>query len=331
MKFKSAKQKWTIVVIPDHQRSSFQLNFSQLILYLIPLLVVSLLGLTFMLHVWNQQTGQQNIELKRQMATLKQAMRQTMAAKEMQIEKLQTHVLMMSEQADEVQDKMSELIKLEHELIVMTQSDPELFRFNQHPKERPVQIAAFSAAEHFSGVPEHEISDDELMHLANQTRERLSILNEQMNALTGDLSLAVDLAARYQETMQRTPSIWPTESKQVTSRFGYRKDPFTYRTSLHSGIDIAGTHGDSVYAAADGTVLKSGYDRSKGHYIEINHGQGLRTVYMHLSKRSVKAGERVSKGDIIGQLGSTGRSTGPHLHYEVFKNGAVVNPVTYMK
>lgn len=325
MKLNLNKRKLTVVVIPDTHRSTFQLNISHLVLVMIPAFLLLLIGSILLLQFLNQHTKHENNELKLHVASLEQTLSGTLTMKDAEIESLNAHILTLSEQADEVQNKMEDLIELENELIALTQSDPDLFHFNQ----REVQIAGAMADEH-SGGPEVEVSTEEMEAFARQTEFRYYLLNNQMSSLTQDLTLAVDLTADYQAMMRVTPSIWPTSSKKVTSNFGYRKDPFTYRTSMHTGIDLAGKYGSDIFATADGKVLSSEYNRSKGHYIIIEHGYGVRTVYMHLSKRTVKAGDEVSKGDIIGQLGSTGRSTGPHLHYEVFKNGKAVDPAPFM-
>jgi murein DD-endopeptidase MepM/ murein hydrolase activator NlpD len=127
-----------------------------------------------------------------------------------------------------------------------------------------------------------------------------------------------------------TPSIFPTKSTNVTSAFGYRKDPFTRRSAYHRGIDFAGDVDDPIYATAAGKVIRSGHHRSMGNYVFVSHGNGLETIYMHLNKVLVHNGQEVKKGQIIGRLGSTGRSTGPHLHYEVHKHGKPVNPKKYL-
>ncbi len=117
---------------------------------------------------------------------------------------------------------------------------------------------------------------------------------------------------------------WPTNSGYtISSDFAYRINPITGRRELHTGIDIAGTgHGSPVYAVNNGTVLKASYTYINGYYVEINHNNGYYTYYGHLSKFIVSPGEVVSKGQIIGYVGSTGYSTGPHLHFEVWQNGA---------
>jgi len=134
-----------------------------------------------------------------------------------------------------------------------------------------------------------------------------------------------------QAILRVTPTILPTSQLRVTSEFGMRRDPFTRRRTFHAGIDLAGNIGDPVYAAADGKVVESGRDRTQGNYIVIDHGRGIKTRYLHLNKRHVSAGDKVQKGQRIGDLGNTGRSTGPHLHYEVLVNGKQVDPWPYIK
>ncbi|NLM84524.1 MAG: peptidoglycan DD-metalloendopeptidase family protein [Clostridiales bacterium] len=124
--------------------------------------------------------------------------------------------------------------------------------------------------------------------------------------------------------------IWPTPSCYiVTSQFGRRFHPIYKEYRMHYGVDIGAKYGASVLAADDGTVITSSYDSSYGHYIVISHGNGMTTLYAHLSSRLVKAGDTVTQGKTIGKVGSTGSSTGPHLHFEVSVNGSRVNPLQY--
>ena len=126
--------------------------------------------------------------------------------------------------------------------------------------------------------------------------------------------------------------LWPTPGcYTISSQFGYRIHPLTGTRRLHGGIDIACASGSSVYAGASGVVSISEYSSSAGNYIMINHGGGLSTVYMHNSKLLVKVGDHVKKGQRIALSGSTGWSTGPHLHFGVRKNGTYVNPIPYLK
>lgn len=126
-----------------------------------------------------------------------------------------------------------------------------------------------------------------------------------------------------------TPSIWPTDG-WVTSGFGYRRSPFTDRREFHKGLDISGPTGTPVYAAAKGKIVSSGRDGAYGLTVSIDHGSGIVTNYAHLSSIAVKDGQNVSRGELIGNMGSTGRTTGPHLHYEVRLNGIPVDPMRYI-
>lgn len=126
-----------------------------------------------------------------------------------------------------------------------------------------------------------------------------------------------------------TPSIWPARGT-VTSSFGWRISPFGDGNELHPGIDIAYTMGAPVVATADGEVSMSGPAGGYGNLVQINHGNGISTLYGHNSQLAVKAGQTVKKGQVIAYAGSTGKSTGPHVHYEVRVNDTAVDPMKYL-
>ena len=126
------------------------------------------------------------------------------------------------------------------------------------------------------------------------------------------------------------PSRMPLAQAALTSDYGMRTHPVLGGRRAHKGIDLAAPTGTPIYATADGLVSRADHFSSYGLYVQIEHGADLETRYAHMSRIAVAAGERVSKGDIIGYVGSTGRSTGPHLHYEVRVDGEAVNPVPYM-
>lgn len=126
-----------------------------------------------------------------------------------------------------------------------------------------------------------------------------------------------------------TPSIWPVKG-WVTSDFGYRISPFTGLKEFHEGIDIATRIGTPVISPANGVVTEIGMDRGLGRYLVITHGYGFKTKYGHLSEVIVKKGEKVKRGTKIAKVGNTGRSTGPHLHYEVFVKNVAVDPMNYI-
>ena len=125
--------------------------------------------------------------------------------------------------------------------------------------------------------------------------------------------------------------IWPVTSRRITSSYGYRISPFTSTRQFHSGLDISSPMGNPVRAAMSGRVSLAGWDNTFGNYVIISHHSGYRTLYGHMSRIRVKAGAYVGTGELIGDVGSTGLSTGPHLHFTVYKNGVTVNPRALMK
>lgn len=149
---------------------------------------------------------------------------------------------------------------------------------------------------------------------ANQILERLDTLN------------------LYRIAVQKTPFAEPVRGAfRHTSGFGPRRDPKTGRTRVHEGTDFAAAHGTPIYSTADGVVVHAGWQGGYGRLVTIRHDFGIETRYAHLSNIRVREGQRVSRGDRIGDMGNTGRSTGTHLHYEVRINGRPVNPMTYIK
>jgi murein DD-endopeptidase MepM/ murein hydrolase activator NlpD len=136
-------------------------------------------------------------------------------------------------------------------------------------------------------------------------------------------------AEKFKKYLSRIP-LGPPVWGRITSRYGYRIDPFTGRYEFHDGIDIKAPWGTRVRATADGKVIYAGWKAGYGKTVIIRHAYGFKTMYAHLSRIKVRAGQWVKSGDVIGYVGSTGRSTGPHVHYEVWRYSKRENPIKYM-
>lgn len=183
----------------------------------------------------------------------------------------------------------------------------------------------------------NEIAADE--KLAQEALDELNAAAKKMDAeikrKERELQAAIEAARRANGgAYQFDPGsgfYWPLpkERVSVTSFFGYRKDPFTGRTANHSGTDIGAYSGTEIYAAHGGVVLTSEYHSSYGNYVIVSRGDGITTLYAHMSRRAVKEGDIVSQGQVIGYVGSTGRSTAPHLHFEVRVNGVRQDALKY--
>jgi murein DD-endopeptidase MepM/ murein hydrolase activator NlpD len=152
------------------------------------------------------------------------------------------------------------------------------------------------------------------------------ILRGLLDGLENRLNLVRRTVERREMLAAATPSIWPAHG-WLTGTFGGRSDPFTGEPGYHQGIDIATDKGNPIYATADGTVESAARAADYGNLIVLTHAFGLSTRYGHLSAFNVTPGQRVKRGDVIGFVGSTGRSTGSHLHYEILANGKLINPL----
>ena len=165
------------------------------------------------------------------------------------------------------------------------------------------------------------------------TSKKVDLIAKALVMQSKSLDEILKLAKEKEKLLSSIPAIQPVKNedlKRMASGFGYRSDPFTKARKMHEGMDFTAPTGTPIYATGDGMVesadnSKSGY----GNHIEINHGFGYLTLYGHLSKFNVHAGQTVKRGDVIGYVGSTGRSQAPHCHYEVHKDGKVVNPINF--
>jgi murein DD-endopeptidase MepM/ murein hydrolase activator NlpD len=185
-----------------------------------------------------------------------------------------------------------------------------------------------------SATSNPEASDGISDQQYNQSLDQLLALRS--SAMSGEIMHGLVPSSRFPAgfggamILANAPSLWPVQGV-VTSSFGARLDPFNGEGAFHTGLDIATSRGEAVHAAADGTVLKAGMGSGYGREVVIDHGHGIQTLYAHLSGFAVTAGQDVNRGDILGYVGTSGHSTGPHLHYEVRIHDTPVNPYKYLR
>ncbi len=176
-------------------------------------------------------------------------------------------------------------------------------------------------------------ADALLQEIENNLETERDLYQQQVEEATSvqkEINEKVEELKKQQAVTGTGTLIWPVPScRIVTSEFGMRTHPIYGELRMHYGIDIGASYGSNVVASDGGTVVTSKYSSSYGNYIVISHGNGYTTLYAHLSSRSVAAGDNVTQGQVIGKIGSTGASTGPHLHYEVSVNGSRVNPLQF--
>jgi len=169
----------------------------------------------------------------------------------------------------------------------------------------------------------------ELLRSAN-LKDEIDLLKDRTSELESQLTLLQDLAQKKASLRRSTPTVWPVKGS-VTSQFGSRTDPFNGESmETHLGLDISALYGSQVHSPADGRVIYAQRMAAYGNLIIIDHGNGLTTRFGHLSQFNVKVGQTIHKNDIVGFVGTSGRSTAPHLHYEVRLNDHPVNPRNYL-
>ncbi len=240
---------------------------------------------------------------------------------------LKRELAFMSLQYDILNKKMAQA---ERVLTEVAERDNNLYRvyFEANPIPDEQRKAGFGGVNRYSDL---EGFDNSKLIIASN--KRLDILTKQIVVQSKSLDDIAVLAEEKEKLLEAIPAIQPVNNEDLTrmaSGFGYRTDPFTKVSKFHFGMDFTAPRGTPVYASGDGRVTRadntaSGY----GNHIRIDHGYGYESLYAHLYKYNVRSGQKVKRGDLIGFVGSTGRSEAPHLHYEIFKDGERINPINF--
>lgn len=208
--------------------------------------------------------------------------------------------------------------------------DEDLYRQALHAKSFPEELRRMGAGgsdkySYLSKLPNSKLLQD--------TKAEIDKLERRLHAQSLSFTELMKLAKEKEKMLSHIPAIQPvrnTELKRGISGFGWRIDPHYRRRSMHTGVDFTADRGTEIFATGDGYVEEIENKRwGYGKSIIINHGFGYKTRYAHLSKFEVKKGQKVKRGELIGLIGSTGKSTGPHLHYEVVKDGVKINPIGF--
>lgn len=168
--------------------------------------------------------------------------------------------------------------------------------------------------------------------LSSSTQQHPSAILDEAQALQGSMTELVEIIREKREFIDGIPSILPVDAEKYwfSSRFGWRRSPFADRKEFHGGLDISSKKGTRIIAPAKGRIIEKGNDPLQGHYLRIDHGWGCVTTFAHLLSTVVTLDQAVERGELIAFMGSTGRSTGPHLHYQIEVNGKAVDPFHYI-
>jgi murein DD-endopeptidase MepM/ murein hydrolase activator NlpD len=248
-----------------------------------------------MVSQWDSQFQEQRAELK----DARSKAERDADALSLRIAELQAHVMRL----DAAGSRMTQIAHI----------DPGEFNFDKAPPMGGPELLASSQPAVLGDVL---VSLDRLQNALTDRERQMRVLEDLL------------LAGKLEKEVK--PSGWPIETGYITSPFGLRTDPFTGQRGYHAGVDFAAPEGSEVMAVASGIVTEAGDHNGYGNMVEIDHGNGYVTRYGHNEEVLVAPGDRVRKGQAIARIGSTGRSTGPHVHFEVMLNGVTVNPEQYI-
>jgi murein DD-endopeptidase MepM/ murein hydrolase activator NlpD len=315
-------KKLTILIIPSATQSTRRISISKFSLagiWILSLVIFS--TICSLLLYMNHQLQFSDSRLDLQYEKKYKLLSSQISNKDQRLADLESMLYDLTTQTNDFKSKLEDLKELKNVMDVMDKtSSKQSSLIYQNPFSSEASQGGNFIAEPLTNV------DD----ITTKAINDMKALSFNIDNLLVELEKKEEDLIAQSLALAKKPTIWPTDSNTISSVFGYRKDPFNNKPSFHSGLDIDGDVGDRIYASADGTVEIVGYDSVQGNHIKIKHGNSIQTAYLHLSKISVSANQKVVKGQLIGYMGSTGRSTGPHLHYEVLVNNEQVNPQPYL-
>lgn len=294
------KDKFTLILIPNSKGVSRQMTVPRLLVYGSALAILVLLATSLYLSagfLTDQVTSAELQRLRAENANMNKKFEQ------------------MRWDLAEVERRYTDLVQ--KEMAVRTLFDlPEISLEERQlgiGGPTPPAVANMTPVEHEAYITGREI--ERLLRLSDFELQNFSEVEKELVGL--------------KDRLDHTPSIWPTKG-WLSSGYGMRNDPFTGYRTMHHGLDIASQRGTPIVATASGKVVSVRYNGSLGKMVTIDHGYGFKTRYGHLHEAKVKVGQRVERGDVIALMGSSGYSTGPHLHYEILRNGKSLNPGKYI-
>jgi murein DD-endopeptidase MepM/ murein hydrolase activator NlpD len=296
---------FTLMIIPRRKSAVTKISLSSNLVR--GLFIGSILAVLLTLYVIYDYAG-----IKRDRAELSRLRQQTAQQSK--------EIIDLAVKVDEFADRMEEFKQFDKKLRILAT--------NQVGRDKKIPLGI--GGSNNEQIRLKELIDQDKEKLVSGMRKSISQLNDEASERELSFNELLKFLREQKSLLAATPSIWPVQG-WVTSEFGSRENPFGPGAEFHKGLDIATRMGKEVIAPADGLVVEAAHRSDDGHIVRIDHGYGVSSSYAHLSKSAVKQGIRVKRGDLIGYVGDTGRSTGTHLHYGVYVNNVPVNPRKYLK
>jgi murein DD-endopeptidase MepM/ murein hydrolase activator NlpD len=299
-----AQKKVTLLLLPGGARRVRQIEVSKVLFFLFPLFILSgaLVLATIILDY---------IAVKREVPRIADLRKENRQQKE--------QLAALSVEIETVGKSLEELKRMDDKLRTMVNLESR--------DDRPQFLGIGGSEPLLNGPsPQSERAQRQWIRTMHQS---ISGMKDEISLQKNEKLELSNLLETQKFLLSSTPSIWPTRG-WVSSPFGGRTSPFTEEKEFHSGLDISTKIHSPIVSPADGVVVEAGLDSGYGRILYISHGNGFKTKYAHLDKSLVKVGQRVKRGQEIATVGTSGRTTGPHLHYEVHLNGLPVNPTRYI-
>jgi murein DD-endopeptidase MepM/ murein hydrolase activator NlpD len=299
-----AAKKITIVLLPDGGRKVRQIKVPRFLFILLLVLTVSISAVFSWVFVDYQA-------IRKHTSRLSQLQKENAQQKQ--------QLVTLAQKIDAVNDRVRELREFDNKLRTMVNLESS--------RENP-QFVGIGGSDP-SLLNPHSASEKTHRKLIRLMHKSLDNLETEISVQKSEKTQLIGRLETQKSLLASTPSIWPVRG-WISSSFGHRQSPFTGEREFHSGLDICNKKDTPIVAPADGVIHSVEFDDGYGRIMVVNHGYGLITRYAHLDKALVKKGQAVKRGQEIALVGNTGRSTGPHLHYEVHLNGVPVNPFRYI-
>lgn len=329
------RSHWSLLLMRGPDQSVKQFNVSRRSVIAAPVALMAIfssvvVGLQIKAHSELHRIQQEQKALQLQYSTMIHEHSEELLTKEATISNLAAQLSALQQEQSSISGKLQELKALEAQLqdFIQTYGDDVPLHINREDSEQ--QLTSIEQKEANSLATETH-QNKKIAVMAYRNDAPIKQMTQTLEDLKVSMEATLTRAHYVKEQVDSYPNYWPTEEHYITSGYGYRSDPFTGSVRFHAGIDIAGKKGDGIFSAADGIIVQSGFDTDYGNFVIVEHLHNLRTVYMHLDSIEAKEGDEVVRGEKIGTMGSSGRSTGTHLHFQIMQHEQAVSPLPYLR
>ncbi len=323
---KQFREGLTITIIPHSTGAPTSFTIPRAVLFLLIFVIIGYMGFStfsYRSYLNRYKDSREVVAHLDNVRVENQKLRQDLVNLLRETEDLQQDLLVLQQQGRKIQELLSDDLQETEEQVAHIASLGNILNYQPYEFEMGGL-----------GGGNSRLLRDDAFGIIKSMQQELSKMREVIPAQQEDMENLEESVREYNAVVAATPNIWPLADNGngfIASGFGSRRDPFTGRQAFHEGIDIGVWYGTPVLATADGVVTYSGWRTGYGYTVDIDHGYGFKTRYAHNGELLVSTGQEVKRGDVIAKSGNSGRSTGPHLHYEVHVNGVPKNPLDFIK